>query len=447
MAKTDRNINSNFANYNEKDQISTGKEKGGACRANGMAPPFFDLSELAAFSISAHKKTVNPEIVQKLSVEIASDGCRVNGFKLLQKQKSSGGGKRGKIKDWSVGSRRRMRNFLFTHALPAGFELANITLTIPGPVLPRGTIKRIWNHFQVKFRRRGCVCVWRKEVQARGQIHYHLLAGLRGDLKEDAITSMWFDCLGAVEYEGFLRSDSKRLDVLHGEKSSDFVFQGVFYGYTFKGVDWSIGRFGSFGKMLKLPVLLECVELLKAYEGLGVRLFGRFVVVSGRVCLSVVNIEQATFDIDQTGFFVARYPDLSKWQGAKFYAVDVQFSDGKDGAWKRYIIDHATKSKQDQIVENCGRSWGVIGKKKFVVRPPDKAVNFEDAKSFFRFIRVFQRLRTPQVKNRKSIFGRSLGFPAGGGVFGSRVWFSRGDTVERLARWACEIENNKERKG
>lgn len=434
---------------NRKSRNNQKTQKGGACRDNGTAPPFSVLEEKASFSISAHKKTVNRKLEQSLSIDLYSDGVRVNGFRLLDKQHNQGGGKRGKIKGWSKSSRRRMREFLLNYRVPDSLNIANITLTIPGPLLPIEYQQKIWNHFQVKFRRRGCIGVWRKETQKRGQIHWHLIAGTRLDLNAEDIKKMWFDCLSSdlVEYRELqnVATDTECCKVVNRETSCDWVLRGVVQCITSQAENWVYCDCAFWSRKIKLCFAVESLEDLKRVKGQAVEVSGKYGVLRGRVVMFVKKILPAESISDSSGLFVRRFPDLSLWRGAFKYAVDVSFEDRSSGAWKRYINDHATKSKQDQIIEDAGRSWGVIGKKHFLLEKPRGLIKFStDGKDFKRFVRAFRRLRTPQIIEKRAIFGRKLGHPAGGGLFGSRVWFSRGDTVERLAKWAI---NETEKKG
>ena len=131
--------------------------------------------------------------------------------------------------------------------------------------------------------------------------------------------------------------------------------------------------------------------------------------------------------------------------GAEIYAVDVQ-ADGGRGAWMRYLQDHATKAKQEQIAEGFGRHWGVVGRKCFERSRPVESHQFTSRKTFTRFLRAYRRLTCPVMSHRwrreKSKFnsrpfaGRSLGWSSSRGSRGVSVWFSKPETVKRLVEWA-----------
>ena len=134
--------------------------------------------------------------------------------------------------------------------------------------------------------------------------------------------------------------------------------------------------------------------------------------------------------------------------GAMFYAVDVQ-RDGRKGAWLRYLQDHATKAKQEQIAVDLGKHWGVVGKVYFQVQKPCARIQFTDERAFAKFLRQLHRLTRPVMTYRRRrevcrkydsrpFSGRSLGWCSSRGRRGNSVWFSRTETMHRLAMWAEE---------
>lgn len=84
------------------------------------------------------------------------------------------GGKRGVIKGWSQGSRRRLRKFMLTHSPNVDSWEMNVTLTVPGPSLAVDDLKALWKWFSREAQKRGWSAVWRLEIQKRGQAHWHL---------------------------------------------------------------------------------------------------------------------------------------------------------------------------------------------------------------------------------------------------------------------------------
>jgi len=116
--------------------------------------------------------------------------------------------------------------------------------------------------------------------------------------------------------------------------------------------------------------------------------------------------------------------------GSHPHALDVQ-TDGGKGAWLRYLQDHATKTKQEQLAVSIGRHWGVVGRDRFVQALPDEVVTL-DYRDYCRIVRWCQRLATPRVKDPRAPFGRRSGYRIRRGRWGESVWFSRVETVQRM---------------
>jgi hypothetical protein len=131
------------------------------------------------------------------------------------------------------------------------------------------------------------------------------------------------------------------------------------------------------------------------------------------------------------------YSSRMAWKGADLHAAHAVSGGAECGAWLRYLQDHATKAKQEQIPENIGRHWGVVGRKVFVQVLPDEVVNL-NAKAYARVLRVVRRLVRPSVRDPRAPFGRRLGYENRRGGVGRSVWFSRPETFRRAFTWADE---------
>lgn len=132
--------------------------------------------------------------------------------------------------------------------------------------------------------------------------------------------------------------------------------------------------------------------------------------------------------------------------GAFSHAFNIQ-TEGSRGAWLRYLQDHATKEKQEQIATGFGRHWGVVGRKYFERASPIESHTFSGRKAFTKFLRAYHRLIRPVMSYRvrrekcskfkdRPFDGRSLGWSTNRGSRGVSVWFSRPETVQRLVAWA-----------
>jgi hypothetical protein len=121
--------------------------------------------------------------------------------------------------------------------------------------------------------------------------------------------------------------------------------------------------------------------------------------------------------------------------GASRYACVVPDADAKRGAWLRYLQDHSTKAKQEQIPESIGRHWGVVGRKRFVEHEPIIKVDLTD-RQYAKALRAFQRLWTPSRPNPAAPFGRSLSYSPTRGRRGHAVAYTNPITAARICEWA-----------
>jgi hypothetical protein len=123
------------------------------------------------------------------------------------------------------------------------------------------------------------------------------------------------------------------------------------------------------------------------------------------------------------------YDSRIECPGAVRYSARADASDGSE-RWWRYLCDHTSKNKQEQIGEGIGRHWGIIGRKRYSFQHPD-VQNVSDG-VFFRVLRALQRLSTTAHKEPKAPFGRKLGPRMKRGHGGRSVWFTSPDLVKRL---------------
>lgn len=136
----------------------------------------------------------------------------------------------------------------------------------------------------------------------------------------------------------------------------------------------------------------------------------------------------------ENGDVIACY--LDKCHSAYEQSADVQIISEKSQGWIRYLYDHTTKSKQEQIPENIGKHWGYINKKQFVESP----VEFSESltlKQYARVMRWFNRLCTPYIRFDGALFGRKRGFYWRRGKSGKSVYFSNPTTLKRMIELAC----------
>ncbi len=104
------------------------------------------------------------------------------------------GGVRGQISGWSAASRRRLRKWLLENEAVSGV-VYGVTLTVPGDIIAPEEWRRLLNLFSQRLIRAKVGCVWRLELQQRGQPHLHCLMaeGVAGRPAVDFY--WWLKCL------------------------------------------------------------------------------------------------------------------------------------------------------------------------------------------------------------------------------------------------------------
>ena len=137
----------------------------------------------------------------------------------------------------------------------------------------------------------------------------------------------------------------------------------------------------------------------------------------------------------QTGKVTYQNISRAALPGADIRACVIPQGDAKRGAWLRYLQDHTTKAKQEQIPESIGRHWGVVGRKRFVQDDPIIKVGLTD-RQYAKALRAFQRLWTPSRPNPAAPFGRSLSYSPTRGRRGHAVAFTNPITSARISEWA-----------
>lgn len=323
------------------------------------------------------------------SISLFSNGAKfqTETFKPSHEMKP---GKRKNITGWSSKSRKRMREFLLNNTCPDDYLLFGSTFTLPGPLLSPDIFKVLWRRWCNSATKNNWLVVWRVELQARKQPHWHCLIALPKPANQpvDGL------CIDLCKYK---------------------IWQS-----------W-------------LTVLRNCPP----YEVKN---------------LSVIDCSDGIMLDNGTGKsykLTATINNLLIWQGSEFHSVDVQYNSDNRGSWLRYLQDHSTKAKQEQIAVNIGRHWGVIGRKKFKTIEPDEVINLT-GKQYSKFLRLYHRLCTPHrkcsfydKKRKHFIFCKHiktcpvaslnrgcLSWSSSRGRYGSSVWFSSPETVKRLAMWA-----------
>lgn len=308
--------------------------------------------------------TCNKDFRKAIKIYDNKGFALVNPLPVRPKQNHDNIAKRGKVGGWSRDSRRRFRRFLMTNRFPSGWYCFGVTLTIPGYPLTVKENKKLFNTFSKYCQRMQIdfACAWRLEIQKRGSLHWHLIAGSScsdSEIITDELKTCWIKCLKTL-----------------GEVEHHYI--------------------GS----LKNPT---CLDDLHALNGIN-------------------NKPPATFDYWETwGNHYKEWIETGYTKQGEVYPIHHENSIDKKacditifetqtyGNWLRYMHDHATKSKQEQIAHGFGRHWGVINKKAFVSDTAN-TVYFEDnPEDYFKILRWLNRLFTPVIKDSTKIFGRRKG--------------------------------------
>lgn len=294
------------------------------------------------------------------------------------------GTSRGEIVGWSAHSRLRFRRWLLMHE-PVGdaFEY-NVTLTVPGPPLSPAEMRKLWHRFSVDLKRSGRSAVWRLEVQARGSVHWHLIMSVPKDIA------------------GKIAKDQPAYPVLE---------RLVVEKYWKQALD-SLG-----------PV--KCESVSWDFE------------------TDPSRRKKQVFEFPSRSQipFAFEIPDWALGPGSKTRAVDcVQAPPGTEQwAWRRYMQDHASKAKQEQIAQGFGRHWGVIGRSRYKAAFPDffEALTVPQIDAVLRWL---QHLTGGTVKAPRAPFGyKRAPRRTYRGKHGRSVWFSRPDTIRRMIELAREL--------
>jgi len=329
--------------------------------------------------------TDNSEKRKTSAIEIfGSKGVRMVSPKGPGNPTGKGGGKRGKIKGWSTASRRRMRSFMMTHRPIEGYNLYVGTFTIPGPIVPFKTAQDAFKNWCLLSCKKGIGCVWRIEIQKRGQLHWHLLLAIPAGMLPETVRELWIDEIAKLGWVG----------VWYDPEVHDRLIAGAREGEQFE--------FES-----------RTVQIGEVQPG--------------------VFVEQPSFNDKKAGKTGTALFLASRWMlpGVESHCVRIDPQSPNDGKTLYYLQDHASKHKQEQVAEGVGRHWGVSGRKCFEQVLPDTVTHltWDDYKKVLRWL---QRWHTPRVKDDRCFGGRRLGWKIRRGSRGSSDWFTDPQVVQRM---------------
>jgi hypothetical protein len=142
------------------------------------------------------------------------------------------------------------------------------------------------------------------------------------------------------------------------------------------------------------------------------------------------------------GEYVSSSPEFQRSRmrgtGNRMISVEGDSDRGGPGIWKRYLQDHASKVKAEQVADGWGRHWGIVGRRLFVRIVPRVVDMTRRTDEYSRVLRCLRRMWRRRVHDERCLFGSRLGRGPRRGRIGTGVAavFGRVETVERLLAWA-----------
>lgn len=136
--------------------------------------------------------------------------------------------------------------------------------------------------------------------------------------------------------------------------------------------------------------------------------------------------------------------DRSEMNGAQLHAVAADpLSKAHGISFERYLMDHASKAKQEQIAYNVGRHWGVIGRKVWVENSAE--LHHLSEFQWHALRRAYERLCSPVIQKAGVPFGKSVQHRQRARR-GSLVTFTTPATMGRLVEWASTLQMDRDQK-
>ena len=273
-------------------------------------------------------------------------------------------------------------------------------------------------NFRKRLCRAGDGCLWRLEVQKRGAVHWHCLIATERRSPVGELRGEWLGALASlgvmpryVHRAGYGDSPVTPgcVRVIHGDRPCQSWYDIADEPRT---------------------TATETDAVVAKLTGANV---ADIVAQSANACLWGKRVVTAE-----------RVKTLDRWPGANLAAVKVEPMAGHGAGWLRYLQDHCTKAKQEQIARGFGKHWGVIGTDAFD-DVQGESVELDD-QAHARFLRAFRRLCSPLMRRddptgkhkARGHWPRKLQRQQRA-TRGASVWFSSPDTIRRIADWAKEV--------
>jgi hypothetical protein len=246
---------------------------------------------------------------------------------------------------------------------PPEWEKFGVTLEIPGPVVPIPKAQEVFKDFQRRIGEREVCGIWRVEIQGRGMYHWHLILWVSPDeeIAEFLVPEIWARSVRKLGWAEAWYAPGR-----------DKYKNGVNCRYTVRHI-MPESRYLSIGP--------------------------ERIVAPGEVAPGCYEEQPELLQNPNPGERLQTIVlcDRMEWPGAKDRAVKFDHVRTVKGSLLRYLCDHTSKRKQDQIVP-IGRHWGKINAKYLRRVLPDRVVECSDAE-YYRARRWFADLvRAARIK-------------------------------------------------
>ena len=308
------------------------------------------------------------------------------------------GGNRGNIDGFTLASRKRFREAIISRAPATESWEIGVTFTVPGTPPTVEEAKSMFHRLQLAISRAGMGMFWRIELQtARQAAHWHcLIIASKNEYSQGDLVpffqKLWADLLKSYTCKYVIREK-------WGKK-------------TKRGVNWAL-----YEDEIMYDDLSTEIEVVNETE---------------RDSYFVHTRELA--EIPRSMVKGAFLPDYSQVKDKSCACLVETINDNGIG-WTRYLCDHATKVKREQVARGYGRQWGVVGRDKFKTREASSILNMSD-KAFAVWLRAVGKMTRPRIR-AKCVFGKKAGWRKRRGKTGRAVWFGNDSTYIRLAEWAA----------
>jgi hypothetical protein len=295
------------------------------------------------------------------------------------------------------------------HGPSAGLHAVGVTLTVPGPPLTLDEQKKAWNAFTKYCQRSGFSAVWRLELQRRGAVHWHLI--MLGPWKDSPVSPASYD-----------------------------VFKHRWIPESMPEVERDLWGWGFVGSSC-IPAMADAASKLRGRKCPARGPWAAALDVLGRLDYEVSPPQAHRLHVEgvkngpKGGDTICNVfrSEIIGADRAAVVANPLHQSDGN--GWHRYLLDHASKRKQEQIATGRGRHWGIINRRLWAAVDAVYSRQLKK-KAWWQLCRILQRASRRRIHDpRVKPWGTRLGFRGSRGRIGKSEWFGMKRDTARLVDW------------